>query len=390
MENRFVFDQKIKIILFAMIAIGLVALVTGLVSNSVADTRFWANLLLNNYYFLALSLGGAFFVSVHAMGESGWHTSIQRVPEAMSRFIPVAGILMLITFLLGIHHLYHWTHTGHLDPILEGKSGYLNLPFFYIRFVVYFVVWTLLTHLFRKASVQMDTDPDIKYFKRQRALAAVFVVFFAVSSSTSSWDWLMSIDAHWFSTLYGWYTFSGLLVSTVAMMILIVIFLKKKGYMKHVNDEHMHDLGKYLFAFSILWMYLWFSQYMLMWYSNIPEETVYFVARLKDHSTLFYVNLIMNFLLPLLILMARSAKRMDWIAGTVAVVIIAGHWVDYFLAIMPGVAGENTNIGFFEIGLTIGYLGLFLMVVFYGLTKASLIPANHPYYKESLEYHTHY
>ena len=160
--------------------------------------------------------------------------------------------------------------------------------------------------------------------------------------------------------------------------------------MKHVNDEHMHDLGKYLFGFSILWMYLWFSQYLLMWYSNIPEETVYFVARLKDHSTLFYVNLIVNFLFPLLILMARNGKRIDWIAGSVAVVIIAGHWIDYFLAIMPGVAGDSTNIGFFEIGLTIGYLGLFLMVVFYGLTKASLIPENHPYYKESLEYHTNY
>lgn len=390
MENRFVFDRKIKNILFAMIAVGLAALVYGLVSTKVADSRFWANLLLNNYYFLALSLGGAFFVSVHAMGESGWHTSIQRVPEAMSRFIPVAGILMLITFLLGIRHLYHWTHTEHHDAILEGKSAYLNLPFFYVRFVIYFVVWTWLTYLFRKASVQMDTDPDIKYFKRQRSLAAVFVVFFAVSSSTSSWDWLMSIDAHWFSTLYGWYAFSGLLVSTVAMIILILIFLKKRGYMKHVNDEHMHDLGKYLFGFSILWMYLWFSQYLLMWYSNIPEETVYFVARLKDHSTLFYVNLIVNFLFPLLILMARNAKRIDWIAGSVAVVIIAGHWIDYFLAIMPGVAGDSTNIGFFEIGLTIGYLGLFLMVVFYGLTKASLIPENHPYYKESLEYHTNY
>lgn len=390
MENRFVFDQKIKNILFAMIAIGLAALIFGFVNKGVADSRFWANLLLNNYYFLALGLGGAFFVAVHALGESGWHTSIQRVPEAMSRFIPVAGVLMLITFLFGIHDLYHWTHTEHHDEILEGKSAYLNLPFFYIRFVIYFAVWTWLTYLLRKASIQMDTDADIKYFKRQRTLSGLFIVFFAVSSSTSSWDWLMSIDAHWFSTLYGWYAFSGLLVSAVAMIILLVIFLKKSGYMKHVNDEHMHDLGKYLFAFSILWMYLWFSQYILMWYSNIPEETVYFVVRLKDHSTLFYVNLIVNFLLPFLILMTRGAKRKDLITGCVAILVIAGHWVDYFLAIMPGVAGENTNIGFFEIGLTIGYLGLFLMVVLYGLTKASLIPENHPFYKESLEYHTHY
>jgi hypothetical protein len=390
MENRFVLEKKIKIVLFGMIAVGLVALITGLVSKSIADSRFWANLLLNNYYFLALSLGGIFFVSVHVMGESGWHTSIQRVPEAMGSFIPFAGLLMLVTFIFGIHDLYHWTHTEHLDPILKGKSGYLNLSFFYIRFVVYFTVWILLSYLLRKASVQMDTDPDLKYFKRQRILSSVFVVFFAISSSTSSWDWLMSIDAHWFSTLYGWYIFSGLLVSTIAMIILILIFLKKQGVMNHVNKEHIHDLGKYLFAFSILWMYLWFSQYILMWYSNIPEETVYFVERIKHHSTLFYANLILNFLLPFIILMARNTKRTNWVLVIASIIVFAGHWVDYFLAIMPGIAGEETNIGFYEIGLTVGYLGIFLLVVLNTLTKASLIPANHPYYKESLGYHTNY
>ena len=390
MENRFVFNRKIKIILLSMIAFGVITFLFGIISKGITDTRFWANLLLNNYYFLALSLGGAFFVSVHAMGESGWHTSIQRVPEAMSSFVPVAGVLMLITFIFGIHHLYHWTHKEELDPILKGKSAYLNLPFFYIRFFVYYAVWTALTYFLRKTSVKLDTDDDIKYFKKQRILSSVFVVFFAISSSTSAWDWLMSIDAHWYSTLYGWYIFSGLLVSTLAVIILILIFLKNQGYMKHVNKEHMHDLGKYLFAFSILWMYLWFSQYLLQWYGNIPEETVYFVERRNHFNTLFFANLIMNFLLPLLILMARNAKRMDLILGIAAVIIFAGHWLDYYLAIMPGIAGEDAHIGFFEIGLTVGYAGIFLMVVFYMLTKASLIPVNHPYFKESLEYHTNY
>ena len=390
MENRFVFNRKIKTVLLSMIALGVITFLFGIISKGITDTRFWANLLLNNYYFLALSLGGAFFVSVHAMGESGWHTSIQRVPEAMSSFIPVAGILMLFTFLFGMHHLYHWTHTEELDPILEGKSAYLNLPFFYIRFFVYYVVWTALTYYLRKASVKMDTDDDIKYFKKQRILSSVFVVFFAISSSTSAWDWLMSIDAHWYSTLYGWYIFSGLLVSTMAVIILILIFLKNQGYMKHVNKEHMHDLGKYLFAFSILWMYLWFSQYLLQWYGNIPEETVYFYERLNHFNTLFFTNLIMNFVLPFLILMARNSKRMDLILGIAAIIIFAGHWLDYYLAIMPGIAGENAHIGFFEIGITVGYAGIFLIVVLYMLTKASLIPVNHPYFKESLEYHTNY
>ncbi len=390
MENKFVFKQKIKVVLLTMIAIGLVALITGLANKHIDESRFWANLLLNNYYFLALSLGGAFFISVHLLGESGWHTSVQRVPEAMSSFIPVAGILMLITFLLGIHHLYHWTDTEHHDTILAGKAPYLNLPFFYIRFFVYFITWTLLSYFLRKASVKMDTTPDIKYFKRQRILGGVFVVFFAISSSTSSWDWLMSIDAHWFSTLYGWYIFSGLLVSTIAVMVLLLIFLKSQGVMKHVNREHLHDLGIYLFAFSVLWMYLWFSQYMLIWYGNLPEETTYFVERIKNYDTLFFVNLVLNFVLPFLILMTRNSKRIHWIIGPTAVIVFIGHWLDYYLAIMPGTTHGHAGIGFFEIGLTIGYIGLFLMVVFYTLSKASLVPKNHPFFKESLEYHTNY
>ena len=386
MENRFVFKKNIKIVLIACIVIGVLALAMGLFSKNIEDGRFWANLLLNNYYFLALSLGGIFFVSVHALGESGWHTSIQRVPEALGGFIPVAGILMLLTFIPGMHHMYHWTHTEHLDAILEGKKAYLNVPFFYIRFFVYFAVWTLLSYYLRKLSVQMDTNSDTKFYKKHRTLSAVFIVFFAISSSTSSWDWLMSIDAHWFSTLFGWYIFSGFLVSTIAVSILILIFLKSRGYMKHVNKEHMHDLGKYLFAFSILWAYLWFSQYLLIWYSNIPEETVYYVQRLKDYNTLFFVNLVLNFVIPFIILMTRNSKRMDLILGVTSAIIYVGHWVDYYLVIMPGLTGKQLSIGIFEVALNVGYIGVFLMVVFYYLSKADLIP----YFKESLDYHTNY
>ncbi len=341
MENKFVLDRKTRMALLGMIAVGGLTLIIGMFTIGISNNRFWANLLLNNFYFLALSLGGAFFVAVHAMGESGWQTSIQRVPEAMSVFIPVSGILMLITFLFGIHHLYHWTHTDELDAILQGKRAYLNLPFFYIRFFIYYIVWTVLTYYLRKTSTDMDTDPNssLKYFRRLRILSSIYVVFFAISSSTASWDWLMSVDAHWYSTLYGWYIFSGLLVSTMAIIILIVIFLRRIGFMQHVNKEHMHDLGKYLFAFSILWMYLWFSQYLLQWYGNIPEETVYFYERLHHYNTLFYANLIINFVMPFLILMARDSKRIDRILGLAAIIVFIGHWLDYFLAIMPGVSG---------------------------------------------------
>ncbi len=389
MTNKFLFTYRYKIPLFVLMGIGIVTLITGFIVTG-TDERFWANILLNNYYFTALSLGAVFFVAVHVISESGWHTSIQRIPEAMGSFLPVAGILFLLLFLFGSHSLYHWTHKEELDFVLQGKTAYLNMPFFMIRYLVYFAGWIVLAYYIRKFSIRLDHQNDLKFFRKSQVMSALFMVFFAITVSTSSWDWLMSVDAHWFSTLYGWYIFSGLLVSSVAMIILFVLILKAAGYMAHVNAEHLHDLGKYLFAFSILWMYLWFSQYLLIWYGNLPEETVYFVRRLEKYRILFYVNLLINFGFPFLVLMTRNSKRIPWILGIAAFAVFVGHWIDFFLVIIPGAIGSAIEVGFFEIGLTLGYLGLFVYVVFRALSKASLIPVNHPFFKESLKYHTNY
>jgi hypothetical protein len=389
-NNTFKLTKKVILVCAVMIGIGLLTLVVGLFTGS-GGGRIAANLLLNNYYFLGMGLIGIFFVAVHAIAESGWQTSVQRIGEVMGNFVPVAGILMLLLFALGgMSHIFHWTHTEHLDAILLGKVAYLNVPFFFIRFVVYFAGWMLLIHLIKKASRNLDELGDMKYFHKLRTFSALFIVFYAITSSTSSWDWLMSIDAHWFSTLYGWYVFSSMLAAGVAMMIIILYLLKRMGYMEHVNDEHIHDLGKYLFGFSIFWAYLWFSQYMLIWYANIPEETVYFYERLRYFDTLFYVNLILNFVIPLLLLMTRMSKRVFQVLLPVAIIVFVGHWVDLYLMIMPGSVGKEASIGLLEIGLTVGYAGLFMLTVFYGLTKTALAPKNHPFYKESLEYHTNY
>ena len=389
MKEKFLFTAKIKVPLILLMGAGLITLIAGGVSFGIGK-HFWANILLNNYYFMAMSLGAVFFIAVHNIGESGWQTSIQRIPEAMGTFLTFSAGLFLIMFIFGSHELYHWTHKDELDPVLQGKTAFLNLPFFYFRYVVYFAGWILLSYFIRKYSLLMDLNYDPDYFKKIRTFSAIFVVFFALTTSTSSWDWLMSIDAHWFSTLFGWYIFSGLLVSSVAMLIIILLILKAAGYMEHVNKEHLHDLGKYLFAFSILWTYLWFSQYLLIWYGNLPEETTYFVQRLRDYRILFFVNLIVNFGLPFLVLMTRNSKRIPWILGIAAIIVFIGHWIDYYLVIMPGTTGNIVKIGFFEIGLTLGYLGLFLYIVLSFLTKANLSPENHPFFKESMEYHTNY
>lgn len=392
MENqKFILTKKLSTLIYGMIGIGVLSLAVSFLIGTGAE-RIAANLLLNTYYFLALGLIGLFLVTVHTIAESGWHTSIQRIGESMSSFIPVAGILMLLLFVFGgLHLLYEWTHEDHLDEILLKKVAYLNAPFFYIRFTVYFAIWILLAHFIRKNSLLLDQSGDLKYYRKFRIFSAVFVVTLAVTSVTSSWDWLMSIDAHWFSTLYGWYVFSSMLASGTAVLIILLIALRRMGYMGHVNNEHIHDLGKYLFGFSVFWAYLWFSQYMLIWYANIPEETVYFYERQKNFSTIFYVNLILNFVIPFFALMTRNSKRGSSILLPVSVVVFIGHWLDLYQLIMPGaVGGEASGIGITEVGITIGFVGLFLFFVFRSLAKAPLIPKNHPFYKESLEYHTQY
>jgi hypothetical protein len=392
MENlTFTLTKKMVTIFLVMIGIGILAIAYGFIAG-LGGERIAANILLNNYYFLSMGLIGLFFVAVHAIAESGWQVSVQRIGEAMSTFIPVAGVLMLLYFVLGgLHTTYDWTHPEHIDAVLAKKQAYLNEPFFYIRFIIYISIWSLMAHLIRKASRNLDSLNDLVYFNKLRKFSAIFIVIYAVTSVTSSWDWLMSIDAHWFSTLYGWYVFMSMLVSGVSMIIMILYLLKRMGYMTHVNSEHIHDLGKYLFGFSIFWAYLWFSQYLLIWYANIPEETTYFIERLGHFKTIFIANIIVNLAFPLLVLMTRNAKRILWILIPVAALVFIGHWMDLYQIIMPGaVGGEKAGIGFLEIGLTIGYLGLFFLVVFNALTKAPLVPKNHPFYKESLEYHTNY
>lgn len=388
MEERFKYHKKYKVVAFGLIGIGALFILAGLIFTKEVSPRVWANVLLNNYYFLSLALGALVFIAVHNLGFSGWQTAIQRVPEALSTFIPYAGILMLVLAIFGMHDIYHWTHPDEHDVILQGKTAYLNIPFHFIKLMIYFTVWTLLAYLIRKTSSKQDTDSNSAILKKSTMLSALFIVFFACTVSTSSWDWLMSIDAHWYSTIFGWYIFSGLFNIGLAGIILLLIFLKRNGYLTEVNKNHFHDLGKYLFGFSIFWMYLWFSQYLLIWYANIPEETVYFQTRLNEFPVLFYLNLILCFLFPFLFLMSRDAKRNTTFLTIASLVVLAGHWLDLYLIIVPGSLGNAAKIGVIEIGTTIAYLGLFLVVVLRNLAKKPLVSSNHPFLKESLTYDT--
>lgn len=374
-----------------MIAVGVVAIVMGFMTDK---TRTWAALLQNNFYFTAMALAGTFFVAFQYVAQAGWAVGIKRVPEAMGGFLKYGMVGMIVIFLLGHHDLYHWTHaelydkaSPEYDHILAGKQGFLNIPFFVIRLVAYAAIWIGFTMMLRKHSLLEDQEGGLDHYKRSITISAVFIVLFAVTSSTSAWDFLMSIDAHWFSTLFGWYTFAGLFVSGLAMMAMFILYLRGRGYMNHITENHFHDVGKFMFAFSIFWTYLWFSQFMLIWYANLPEEVVYYQLRWEQFRTLWVANLLINFCAPFLILMTRDAKRQTailWVGGSV---IILGHWLDVFMMVTPGIMGKDWHLGFVELGTMVGYLGLFIWSTLSELSKATLVPKNHPMLQESLHHH---
>jgi hypothetical protein len=381
-----------KTTVFTLIGIGLLSIIYGFASGH-AD-RAWANLLLSNFYLMAIALGAVFFLAVQYVAEVGWSVQVKRVLMAMGTYMPFAVICMITIFVLGHHHLYDWTHEEnyqegghHFDEILDGKSAYLNVPFYVIRLMAYAFIWAGFAWWIRRESLREDDLGGTSSYFKMSKMSATFLVFFAVSSSTGAWDILMSIDAHWFSTLFGWYTFAGMFVSSMTVTTMITVYLKKKGYLPNVNENHIQDLGKFMFAFSIFWTYLWFAQFMLIWYANLPEEVAYYIPRQGYFRPIFVANLLINFFSPFLILMTRDAKRIGGLLVFTGVIMLIGHWIDVYLMVMPGTVGTESSFGIQEIGTTCFFVGIFLWFVFNGLSKAPLVPKNHPMLVESLHHH---
>lgn len=399
MKDQFVVPARLKTTSFVLLGIGLLTFLIGLFvfNDEHGATRFWAGILQNSTYFLLIALASTFFIGVTTLAHGGWQLGFRRVPEAISMAVPVLGAIVLVVlgFLIFGHkgHIYHWLNP-HGDAILENKSPFLNASFVSIASVITVGLWSALTIKLRKMSLEedtwtMDAEAGKRLLWRNTVWCAGFIVVFALSvGSTTPWIWLMSIDAHWFSTMYSWYTFASTFVSGMSLIALFVIYLKSKGHLVYVTDEHLHDLGKFMFAFSIFWTYLWFSQYMLIWYANMPEETVYFQPRVwGPFRPIFFLNLIINFITPLLVFMKRSTKRNNTIVAFMAGVIIFGHWLDFFQMVMPGTVHE-LNFPWYELGLGLGFVGLIIWLTANQLAKAPLAPKNHPYLKESIVHHT--
>ena len=410
--NQFTFESREKKLFLGAMILGVVCLIITYLTDDAYHSRFWSNFLHNSVFFTGIGFLALFLLSAKLLAYSGWHTVFKRIWESFSLFI-IVGLGLMLVIVAGLwghlHHLYHWSDAEEVakDEILLGKSGFLN-PFMYTMFtVVVLLVWYYFATQIRKISLTQDTEGsplDFSFNKKMKTLGAIFLPIGGFTSAAVVWLWIMSIDAHWYSTLFAWYTTASWLVTFVAFTIVFIILLKGKGYLPMVTAEHLHDLGKFLFGFSIFWTYLWFSQYMLIWYGNVGEETVYFQTRINEYPVLFYGNLLMNFVLPFFVLMRNDTKRKVGTLMFTSIALIFGHWIDFFQMIKPGVYhtmmeasgnldhGHHFASGFsipglLEIGTFIGFLGLFMYYSYSQLAKAPLVPENDPYLAESINHH---
>ena len=352
----------------------------------------WAALYVAAFFFFMISLGVLAFYGIQRAAQAGWSPVLYRVMEGITGYLLPGGIIVIVILALsGMHfnHLFIWMDpeiVAH-DKLIAGKTGFLNLPFFLSRAVFFLTGWSLYRYFSRKFSLAQDEANDISNHKKNFRISAAFLVFYIVTESIMSWDWIMSIDPHWFSTLFGWYVFASMFVSGITAIALVTIYLKSKGYLEFVNDSHIHDLGKFMFGISVFWTYLLFSQFMLIWDSNIPEEVTYFMTRIEDYNLPFFGMVVMNFIFPLLILMNSDYKRINYFIVMAGIVIILGHYMDVFNMIMPSAVGDQWFIGAAEIGGFLFFLGLFIFVVFKELTKAPLLAKGDPYMGESERFH---
>ncbi|OFW27522.1 MAG: hypothetical protein A3H27_02500 [Acidobacteria bacterium RIFCSPLOWO2_02_FULL_59_13] len=370
-----------------MAVVGGICLLAGAI---LAPQRTWANLLLASYYLLALGLSGTVFVAIQYVTGSSWSVAFRRVPEALSHLLPYVAPLFLLVLIIS-PFLYPWFHDQHTEaePTFWFKHIWLTPAFFVVRSIIYLSLWIMFSYFIVRSSRRQDADGNPSHTYKNIRLSAGFLVVFAITFWLASFDWIMSLEPHWYSTIFGLYHFAGLFLGGLAMITILAIWLERRGPLRGIlTPEHLHDLGKLLFAFSTFWMYIWFCQYMLIWYANIPEETSYFVDRVRGFwGPVFLLNFLLNWAVPFVVLLSLPAKRNPSILLEVCWTILVGRWVDLYLMIFPPLVGDHPVFGVWEVGFMLGTGGVFFLVLFRAFRSAPLVPVNDPFLAESLHYH---
>ena len=419
------------------LAAGAVVLVAGLAVTLTDVPRLLFAYLIGWTFCLSVSIGALFFVMIQHITKARWSTTIRRIPEALAASFPLIALAGL-PVLFGMHDLFHWTH-GELyvvggpdyDVIIAGKRAYLNTPFFIARYVLYFAVWTWLGSRLWAISVRNDTAPDADNTLTLRRISAYGIPLAAVTTAFASYDYLMSTDPHWFSTMFGVYFFAGGWLGALCLVTFIALLLKRGGMLPEVTVEHTQDMGKFMLAFVIFWTYIAFSQYMLYWYANLPEEIVWFQKRFEGGwGTVAWSLLIFNFIIPFLLLLPRATKRIAPALATMAVWLLVMHWVDLWWIAMPAMhvvegAGHaalvqgggdllaslqavppaeavqeavhgpadalglhvvEPHLPFVEMAIWLGLFGLYIGAAMLRLGRHALTPYGDPYFQDSLRF----
>jgi hypothetical protein len=349
--------------------------------------QFFFSYLVAFLYFLSLALGGTLFVLIHYAAKAGWSVVVRRLSENVMGTLCIFAVLF-IPIVIGMDTIFHhWTHPGADDPILAGKAGYLNSTFFIVRAVIYFAIWTFVSWWFLNKSVGQDTSGDQSVTRTMQKRSAPAIAAIAVSLSFASFDWIMSLDPHWYSTMFGVYYFAGCLVGIFSLLTLLGMALQRTGILeKEITTEHYHDLGKYMFAFLVFWSYIAFSQYMLIWYANIPEETLWIKHRTTGGWELVaYALMIGHFAIPFFFLLPRTIKRNRALLRLGAIWLLLMHFVDLYWLVMPTLHPE-LHPSLIDLTTMIGVGGFFFAAFGWLARKHAIIPTKDPRLQESLAF----
>lgn len=375
-------------IIFALLAlVGIVSFIIGL---QLDPQRAWTNYLVGYYFWLCISLAGVFFSGLQFLTGSMWSAPIRRVAEVFIAFLPVAAVLFIVLY-FGRHYLFEWTHAEVVanDAILKGKSAYLNDTFFWIRAVILFAIMFLFGGKIIKNSIKQDETGDVELTKKNVTLSAPFIFLFAWGFTFAvAFDLMMSLSPHWFSTMFGVYCWAGLFTSGLAMMTIWIVTLRKQGILDaFVSDNHLHDLGKLMFAFTVFWGYVGFSQFMLIWYSNLPEENFFFINRMTpEWEPISIALMIIKFGIPFFVLMGRPLKRNANFLYVISIWFLVAQYLDVYWMVFPTFY-KAPIFGWMEVGIFVGFMGLFLLSVGRFLSKVNPIAIKDPYLEESFHHH---
>ena len=388
--GKFEAPQQLKTLAIVFTAIGVLGFLVGMLKNQAA---LWPAYLTAFFYISCFGLGGLFWAVINHIAKAGWSVSIRRIAEGYTAFIPwMVGASMLL--LVGANHLYPWTDAEYLSstPLVAAKVGYLNKAFMLVRILVFGIGMVLFAKCIVGNSIKQDTDGDENHTHKNVGVSIGFALFFALSFSIFSVDTLMSLLPTWYSTIFGIYCFAGMFQSTMALFVLTMIYLKKKGFVSgYYTTDHIHDVAKYMKGFTVFWAYIAFSQFMLIWYANIPEETEFYLMRsVNGWLVVSFALLIFRFIVPFLALLPRGAKRNESHLALVCCLILVMQYVDIYWLVYPNFNDNHMTFGFYEISMLLGFIGIFMLAVMKFYSKNGLVAQKDPRMHEALHHHVAY